>query len=200
MSNSVIKANEKKQKIMAFLTGEEETKGDHKTSGIETIKAVLGGLVGGATGAFVGKPSLVLSLPVIYFGKYFQSSLLSAFGTGMLTSSSYKLAKGINGTGIGEVEGLEGAKERLKAFGQELKERLYFDKIKSMVNMGKPNDNTNVNGLDEKVTYFNPNTELDMGSLDDIEREIQHHAEKFEQKQFAGNDDYLSGSDDDKIY
>ncbi len=200
MSNQVIKANDRKEKIMAYLTGEEKTKGDHKSSGIETLKAVLGGLLGGAAGAFIGKPSLGISIPTIYAGKFLQSSLLSAFGTGMLTSSSYKAVKGINGTEVGALEGLEGAKERLKSFGEELKERLYLDKIKSIIAKGKTKNSTEVNGLDGKVTYFNPNNELDMGSLDAIEEEIQRHAEQFQQKQFAGNDDYFGGNESNIIY
>jgi hypothetical protein len=76
-----------------------------------------------------------------------------------------------------------------------------LDKLKKLVSK-KKTENTTTDGLGE-VTYFNPNNALDMGSLENIEKEIQNHAEQFERKQFAGNsenEDYLSGAEDDMIY
>lgn len=197
MSSTAIKNHDRKSQIMAIIQNDLDTKHDVKNSAIETGKTIVSALAGSAVGAFIGKPSLLASLPTIFAGKYFDNSLLSAFGTGMLSSGSYKAVKGMEGT---EVSGLEGATERIKAFGKDLKERLYIDKIKNLVSKQKDAPQKSVDGL-ESVTYFNPNTALDMGSLDDIENEIQRHAEQFQKKQFAGSgDEDLSGGEDDIIY
>lgn len=198
MSSMAMKAHDKKEKIMAFITNELETEGDIKNSGIETLKTGLAGLLGATAGAAIGKPSLLIGLGTIMVGHYYKSNKVVALGTGMLATSSYKAVSGVNGT---EVGGLEGAKERVKAFGQDLKERLYFDKLKNLISK-KKTENTTTDGLGE-VTYFNPNNALDMGSLENIEKEIERHAEQFQRKQFAGtssNEDYLSGAENGIIY
>lgn len=201
MSSIAIKAHDKKTKIMAFLKNELETEGDIKNSAIEMLKTGVVGVVGAGAGVAIGRPSLLLGLGVIMAGHYYKSNKIMALGTGMLASSTYGAVKGMGGNGAEGVEGFDGAKERLKAFGQDLKERLYLDKIKNLISKKKTEtDNDNgAEGLGE-TTYFNPNASLDMGSLDDIEREIQRHAEQFENKQFAGGNDDVSGAEDYKIY
>jgi hypothetical protein len=190
MSNIAIKANDKKTKIMAYLKDELQTEGDIKNSALEMLKTGVLGVAGAGAGAVIGKPSLLLGLGVIMAGHYYKSNKLTAIGTGMLASGAYKAAKGVDGT---EVAGLDGAKERLKAFGKDLKERLYIDKIKNIISKKKPEkENTGTDGLGE-VQYFNPNNAIDnMAGLDAIEEEIQRHAEQFETKQFAGNEDDFS--------
>ena len=187
MSNIAIKANDKKAKIMAFLKGELQTEGDLKNSALEMLKTGVLGVAGAGAGAAIGKPSLLLGLGVIMAGHYYKSNKLTAIGTGMLASGAYKAVKGVDGT---EVAGLDGAKERLQAFGKDLKERLYIDKIKNIISNKKPEkETTGTEGLGE-IQYFNPTNAIDnMGSLDAIEEEIQNHAEQFERKQFAGNED-----------
>ncbi len=200
--SSISKAHDKKAQIMAFLQDDLDTKGSLKNSALEMLKTGAVGVIGAGAGAALGKPSLLIGLAVITAGHYYKSNKIIAVGTGMLASSAYKAVSGVSGTGT---DGLDGAKERLKAFGQDLKERLYLDKIKSLISK-KGSSNSGTDGLGE-VSYFNPNNGLDMGGLDAIEQEIRHHAERFERKQFAGSEDDLTegeedlmGSGDDIIY
>ncbi len=93
---------------------------------------------------------------------------------------------GINGT----TNGVNGVKENLKAVADDFKSRLYLDKIikKKAVN--------GTNGLGD-VQYFKyPQQELDMGALNDIEREIAESAARQNQAQVAGTYDDVSGVED----
>lgn len=190
--SSISKDHGKKAQIMAFLKEDLATEGSLKNSALEMLKTGAVGVIGAGAGAAIGKPSLLIGLGVIMAGHYYKSNKIIAVGTGMLASSAYKAMKGVDGTGV---DGLDGAKERLKAFGQDLKERLYLDKIKSLISK-KTTEKSGTDGLGE-VSYFNPNSPLDMGSLDAIEQEIQRHAEQFERRQFAGNEDDLMGAEED---
>ena len=195
MSNIAIKSLDSKAKVMAFLQHELATEGDTKNSFIETLLTGTIGLVGAGAGAAIGKPSLLLGLGTIFVGHYCKSKKVIALGTGMLTTGTFKAIKGIDGT---EVAGFDGAKERFKAFGQDLKERLYLDKIKNLISKKKSENNNGTEGLGE-VKYFNPNNAEDMAGLNNIEQEVQRQAERFERKQFAGTDE-LDDTEDRIIY
>jgi hypothetical protein len=169
-----------------------DTKDNIKNTIIETGKSVVIGLVGAGIGAAIGKPSLALGLATTGVGHYRNSKMLTSLGVGMMASGSYQIgASAVSGTDVG---GLEGAKERIKAFGSDIKHRLYIDKfIKS-----KSKDET-TNGMGE-VQYFKyPKNELDMGSLENIENEIARSGERFEQRQMSGSEDDFQGVDE-KIY
>lgn len=173
----------KKEKMLAILK-ELETEGDIKNSFIETLKTAAVGLVGAGAGAAIGRPSLLVGLGTIVAGHYFNSSRALCFGAGMIASGGYKMATGIQGT---EVGGLEGMKERVKAFGSDIKDRLYLDKV--IKPKAKPNTTEGIDGPGE-VQYFKyPNNEINMGSLEAIEDEIAKSSERFEQRQFAGEED-----------
>jgi hypothetical protein len=185
-------------KALAILQ-ELNTKGNARNSMIEAVKSLAVGVIGGGlAGAAIGKPSLAVGLGTTLTGNFLNVPLLSTFGVGMMASGGYQIGAGLKGT-----DGLDGAKDRMKAFGQNLKERLYLDK------MIKKKDGTNgVNGVGE-VQYFKyPQKELDMGSLDNLEQQIARSSEEFAAaRQIAGNDDevsgtedYIEGLDDEKIY
>jgi hypothetical protein len=185
-------------KALAILQ-ELNTKGNARNSMIEAVKSLAVGVIGGGlAGAAIGKPSLAVGLGTTLTGNFLNVPLLSTFGVGMMASGGYQIGAGLKGT-----DGLDGAKDRMKAFGQNLKERLYLDKII------KKKDGTNgVNGVGE-VQYFKyPQKELDMGSLDNLEQQIARSSEEFAAaRQIAGNDDevsgtedYIEGLDDEKIY
>src|SRR5690606_27890131 len=92
-----------------------------------------------------------------------------------------------------EVGGLEGAKERFKVFGADLKERLYLDKFIKSKPVNGEEDGTA--GLGE-VQYFKyPNKEVDMAGLDAIEDEIANSSEQFS-RQMAGSYEEVSGPEE----
>jgi hypothetical protein len=175
-------------RVMALLQPL-STKGDIKNSGIETLKSIGIGVVGGGVaGAAVGKSSLAWGALATFAGHYAQSTHLKSFGLGMMASGGYQIGQSaVNGSPL---SGLDGAKERVKAFTANLKERMYLDKL------AKLKDDA-VNGLDN-VQYFkypNEGQHIDMGSLDNIEREIAISGQQYE-NQFSGGEDDISGVED----
>jgi hypothetical protein len=188
-------SNAKKAHVLA-IAHELDTKGNAKNSAIESVKDLVIGVVGGGlAGAAIGKPSLLVGLGTSLIGHYMGSSMATSFGMGMMASGGYQIGQGaVNGTGL---TGLDGAKERMKAFGANIKQRLYIDKFI------KPKETTNeegTNGLGN-VQYFKyPQTqELDMGALDNIESEIARSGEQYERRQMSGTYDEMSGAEE-KIY
>jgi hypothetical protein len=193
------KQNNAKKAQALSLTKELPTKGDAKNSAIESVKDLIIGVIGGgAAGAAIGKPSLLVGLGTSLIGHYMGSSMATSFGLGMMASGGYQIA-GLSGT---QPEGLEGAKERIKAFGSNLKQRLYVDKfIKPKEIAPAKEESTNGMGNVQYFNYPSQTTEgLDMNALDNLEREIAKSGEQFQQKQMSGADDDISGIEDDKLY
>lgn len=183
----------KKAKTLA-LVQELQTKGNAKNSAIESVKdLVIGAVGGGLAGAAVGKPSLLVGFGTSLIGHYMGSSLATSFGLGMMASGGYQIGTdAVNGT---STSGLNGVKERVKAFGTNIKQRLYLDKII------KPKDGEKEESTDGmgSVQYFKypENQELDMGSLENIENEIARSAEQYGRQTSGG---YNGLSDTDRIY
>jgi hypothetical protein len=181
------KAN--KAKVMA-LVHKLETKGSAKNSAIESLKDLVVGVVGGGVaGAAFGKPSLLFGLGTSLIGHYMGSSTATSFGLGMMASGGYQITSGTNGVnGLGAIEA---AKERIKAFGHNLKARFYLDKII------KPKKDEGANGMGNVQHFKYPSEEkaLDLGALDNIEDQIAREAEK----QMSGADEDVSGTMEDKI-
>jgi hypothetical protein len=163
-----------------------DTKSDAKNSLIESLKTLVIGVVGGGlAGAAIGKPSLAVGFGCTLAGNYLKSPLITNLGFGMMASGGYQIAN-LNGA---PVSGLDGAKERIKVFGQNIKERLYLDKII------KQKSGESTNGIGE-VQYFNyPQNGISMGSLEAIEQEIANSSERFAARQMAGEDD-ITGVED----
>ena len=142
---------------------------------------VMGGLLGATAGAIVGRGSFFAGMAVSGAGHYFGNRAAAAFGVGMMATGGYQMAS-LNGSGV---SGLEGVKERLKAFKEDLKHRLFLDKI--IKSKKKSEGDQATNGIGE-VQYFNyPNKELqgstlDFNALDNLERQIALSAEKYAAK------------------
>ncbi len=189
------KSSKKNQSNVMALTQPLETKGNGKNTAIETLKDIAVGVIGGGlAGAAIGKPSLLTGIGTSLVGHYAGVPLMTSFGFGMMASGTYQLATGsVNG-----LSGMNGVKERMKLFGDSLKQRLYLDKIIKP----KKKEDEGANGMGS-VQYFKyPNTEnkeLDMGSLDNIEREIARLGEQYERKQMTGMNDDMNGIED-KLY
>lgn len=186
------KATGKKAQVLALLK-ELETKGNAGNSLKETGKSLLIGAIGAGLGVAIGRPSLLVGLATAFTGHYLKNNRITSLGVGMMASGGYAVGQGIKGT---EMEGLEGVKERLKTFGENLKERLYLDKF---IKPKEKSKDEGTAGLGE-VQYFKyPGGELNMGSLDSIEDEIIRKSDEFEKRQMSGNDDDISGVED-RIY
>jgi hypothetical protein len=174
------------------LTKKLDTQGDAKNSAIESIKDLVIGVIGGGlAGAAIGKPSLLFGLGTTLMGHYTGVPIATTFGVGMMASGGYQISSGVSG-----LDGMDEAKERIKAFGQNIKARLYLDKII------KPKAETEegANGMGN-VQYFKyPNQELDLGSLESIEKDIALLGEQYERTQMQGAYDDMAGISDDNIY
>lgn len=101
------------------------TKGSIKNTAIETGKDLLIGVVGGGLiGAAIGRPSLLAGIGVTGLGHFMGQRLVSLVGIGMMASGGFKTQAAVSG-----VDGLEGVKERLLAYRDTMKDKLYLDKI-----------------------------------------------------------------------
>jgi hypothetical protein len=189
-------AAKKHSKVLASMTSKLETKASVKNTLIETTKDLVVGVVGGGiAGAAIGKPSLFVGLGTSLIGHYSGVPMVTSLGLGMMASGGYQIGSGL----MNGVSGIDGVKERVKSFGENIKQRLYLDKI---IKPKKQTDES-ANGVGS-VQYFkypkSETQELDMGSLDNIEQEIARLGENYERKQMAGATDEMAGMDDEKIY
>jgi hypothetical protein len=183
------KSSVSRAKVMALLHPL-ETKGDLKNSGIETLKSLGFGVVGGGiAAAAVGKSSLAWGALTTFVGHYTKSTPLTSFGLGMMATGGYQIGQGaVNGA---EMSGLEGAKERVKSFASQLKERLYINRLMP----GRGAEGTDGMGNVKYFKYPNESQHIDMGSLDNIEREIALAGEHYG-SQMTGSDDDIAGVED----
>lgn len=141
-------------------------KGKIKDSALETGKDLLVGVIGGGVvGAIIGKPSLLVGLLTTGAGHYTNNRLVQLLGIGMMASNGFQTKAAVNG-----LEGMEGVKERLQAYKESFKEKLYLDKIIKPKAVGGFGD----------VQYFNYDTVGDLAALDDIERQLAESAAQFQ--------------------
>lgn len=179
----------KKNKYLSGLNGpawgltEDKSKAADKPLLQSTLALAVSTVTGAFTGAAMGKPSLYSGLATVITGHLLRAPVLSSFGMGMMVSGGYQVANGFEGTGM------NGVKERIKAFGQDLKARSYIDKII------KPKDEIpSIEGLG-RVQYFKYplNGQLDMSALDRIEMDLASSAKQYQQTQ-------MNGFNEDRIY
>lgn len=189
------KSRTTKSSHVLALTKKLDTQGDAKNSAIEAVKDLVIGVVGGGlAGAAIGKPSLLIGLGTSLMGHYTGTPLATSLGLGMMASGGYQISSGVSG-----LDGMDEAKERMKAFGQNLKSRLYLDKIIKP----KAGAESGTDGVGS-VQYFkypsSGNQELDLGSLESIEKDIALLGEQYERTQMQGAYDDMAGIGDEAIY
>ena len=156
-------------------------KGDFKKTAIETGRDVLMGAIGGGlAGAVVGRSSFIVGIAVTGVGHYMGSNGAAAFGVGMMASGGYQtIAGAMNGN---ERDGFDGIKDRLTAFKEEFKHKLFLDKIIKI----KTKDEEATNGMGEVQYFTYPNGKELEGPIEDlnrIEQQIADSAKAFERKQ-----------------
>jgi hypothetical protein len=175
----------KKAKMKGFLSGlasTATTKGKIKDSALETGKDLLVGVIGGGViGAIIGKPSLVVGILTTGAGHYTGNRLVQLLGVGMMAANGFQTKASVNG-----LEGLDGIKERLQAYKDSFKDKLYLDKILK----SKP-----VSGLGDVQYFTYPDSMGELAALNEIENQLADSALEFQGTGAAGalSEDYEVG-------
>jgi hypothetical protein len=176
---------QKKANRKHFLSGINEglpTKGNAKNTLLETGKDILFGVLGGGMiGAAIGRPSLLIGIITTGAGHYTGNKMVQLLGLGMMASNGFQKNGAVSG-----LEGMDGVKERLKAYKETFSEKLYLDKIMKKA--------AGTNGIGD-LQYFNyPDSSMNgsLASLSDIEDQIAESAMQF-RGQMAGDDDFQVG-------
>lgn len=185
--NSYEKKAKKKQVLEGLAA--EQAKGNLKKTALETGRDILIGAVGGGlAGAVLGRSSFLVGIAVTGAGHYMGSNGAAAFGVGMMASGGYQAVAGaVNGT---PQTGMEGLKERMGAFKEEFKRKLFLDKIpKGKKKTKEKPDEQGTNGVGEVQYFTHPSaSELEgaedhQNALDRIEKQVEESAKTFETKQ-----------------
>jgi hypothetical protein len=156
----------KRKSFMQGFSSELNTKGNMKNTALETGKEILICVLGGGLiGAAIGKPSLAVGIVTTGFGHYSGNKLTQLLGLGMMAANGFQ-----KNTSVSGVEGLDGIKERMKAFKDGFAEKLYLDKIKKKV--------SGTNGFGDLQYFSYPNN--DLAALDAIEDQIADSALQFQ--------------------
>jgi len=192
--NRYIKKAQQKE-VLSGVTSE-HAKGDIKKTALDTGRdLLLGAIGGGLAGAVLGRASFLVGIAVTGVGHYMGSDGASSFGIGMMASGGYQAVAGaINGT---EKEGFEGVKERMLAFKDEFKKKLFLDKIIKPKTTEEKDETTN--GMGE-VQYFTYPTGKELeGPLEDlnrIEQKIIESGKAFERKQEMSGEEEVGFTED----
>ena len=158
-------------------TGDGSTGEKVKDAATELGKDIVVGVIGGGVaGAALGRLSFIVGAAVSGVGHFAKSRIASALGLGMMASGTYQTVSGMNGK---PAEGLEGVKERLLALKDDMKKRIFLDKVLK-AKAPKTEENA-TNGLGQVQYFVYPNSEesmgeLDMSALDKIHEAIQSNA------------------------
>ncbi len=181
--NRYLKKAQQKE-VLSGVTSE-HAKGDIKKTAIDTGRDVLLGAIGGGlAGAVIGRSSFLVGIAVTGVGHYMGSDGAASFGIGMMASGGYQAVAGaMNGP---EKEGFEGVKERMLAFKDEFKKKLFLDKIIKPKATEEKEETTNGMGEVQYFTY--PNGKELEGPIDElnrIEQKIIESGKAFERKQNA---------------
>ena len=186
MSSKKKNRYQKKASKKHFLSGMNEglpTKGNPKNTVLETGKDILIGVLGGGLiGAIVGKPSLAVGIVTTGVGHYTGNKIVQVLGIGIMAANGFQKAATVSG-----LEGLDGVKERMKAYKESMAEKFYLDKIL------KKKEAAATSGIGE-LQYFTYNDPMNghLAALDDIEQQIAESAMQF-QGQMTGDEDFQVG-------
>ena len=105
-------------------------------------------------------------------GHFAKSRIASVLGLGMMASGTYQSMAGMNGK---SVSGLDGIKDRLLSLKDDMKRRVFLDKVLKAKPKKAADEGTN--GVGEVQYFMHPGSEevgaLDMSALDNIQKQIQ---------------------------
>jgi len=199
MSKNRYKKNARKKHFLSGMNTSLSTKGNLKNSALETGKSILVGVLGGGLiGAAIGRPSLLVGIVTTGAGHYTNNRLVQLLGIGMMAANGFQKSSTVNG-----LEGLDGIKERIKAYRESFSEKLYLDKLKKKLKSSA----TNGLGDVRYFTYPGDNSfNESIAALDDIEEQIEQSARQFsghlnaiDEYELLGNEYLLEGATD-KLY
>ena len=144
---------------------------------------VVGVIGGGIAGAVLGRLSFVVGAAVTGVGHYAKSRIASALGLGMMASGTYQAMSGMNGK---PTSGLAGVKERLLALKDDMKKRIFLDKVLKAKEKKEEKTDEGTDGLGQVQYFVHPNSEESMGAvemneLDKIQQQIQESGMKYNQ-------------------
>ena len=201
---------EKKARKNGILSGADITKLPMKErlgkTAASTGLLLLSGLGGGFVGAATGRWSLLAGLLMAGTGQFISTPAVTAFGLGMATSNVFgSSSQPVSGTDDKKSK-KEAIKERLKNYGQGLKQKLFLDKIL----MSKKKETTSTETTKEETTsgmgevkYFtHPGADnTDANELDKYVNALQKEAENYvaENPAVTGTDEDL-GETEQRIY
>jgi hypothetical protein len=136
---------------------------------------IAAAIAGAATGAALGRHSLIAGVPVAFYGVHKRNKYLIAAGLGLALSNGFQLKKQQSAEATQTVEGFDvkqiatEAKDRVGTFFKNFSEKLYLSPKK------EDQQTAGLSG-EEQVTYFvNPHSnsqELDMSAIDRIQEQI----------------------------
>lgn len=194
--NRYIKKAHQKE-ILSGVTSE-QAKGDVKKTAIDTGRDVLLGAIGGGlAGAVIGRSSFLVGIAVTGVGHYMGSDGAASFGIGMMASGGYQAVAGaMNGP---EKEGFEGVKERMHAFKEEFKKKLFLDKIIKP----KEEKEETTNGMGEVQYFTYPNGKELEGPIEDlnrIEQQIIDSGKAFERKQSMNGEEEINFTEQEQNF
>lgn len=195
-----------KQALKKSLSGTAATgKGEKaKDAAVELGKDIVVGVIGGGVaGALLGRLSFFVGAAVTGVGHFVKSRVTSVLGMGMMASGTFQSMQGVNGEPKTE---LEGVKERLLTLKDDMKRRIFLDKVlKSKPKEEKRADEKATNGLGQ-VQYFSyPNAEesigdLDMSALDKIQQKIANSAAKYSEVDSVSGNEMGEVEPQDSLY
>ena len=165
-------------------TGDASTGAKVKDAATELGKDIVIGVIGGGVaGAVLGRLSFVVGAAVTGVGHYAKSRIASALGLGMMASGTYQAMSGMNGK---PTSGLAGVKERLLALKDDMKKRIFLDKVLKAKEKKEEKTDEGTNGLGQVQYFVHPNSEESMGevemnALDTIQKQIQESGMKYNQ-------------------
>lgn len=165
-------------------TGDASTGGKVKDAATELGKDIVIGVIGGGVaGAVLGRLSFVVGAAVTGVGHFAKSRIASALGLGMMASGTYQAMSGMNGK---PTSGLEGVKERLLALKDDMKKRIFLDKVLKAKEKKEDKTEEGTSGLGQVQYFVYPNSEdsmgtIEMNELDRIQKQIQDSAMKYNQ-------------------
>lgn len=190
-------------------TGDASTGAKVKDAATELGKDLVVGVIGGGiAGAVLGRLSFVVGAAVTGVGHYAKSRIASALGLGMMASGTYQAMSGMNGK---PASGLSGIKERLLALKDDMKKRIFLDKVLKAKEKKEENTEEGTNGLGQVQYFVHPNSEESMGAvemneLDKIQQQIQESGMKYNQVNgievdlLSGEEDVVVVEPSEKIY
>lgn len=106
----------------------DKSEGNVKASGVQTVAHLVSAIAGAAMGAAVGRPSLFVSVPIVFAGKYLDQEYITSLGAGMAANVTMPKT-------VGDLDGIDSIKdaispkaalERFKGYAKELKHAAYL--------------------------------------------------------------------------